>query len=151
MKHVLIAAASMLVAGPASAQDGAPSIDDIAWHFIESYCAFMRADHQFDYDNPDSWRWVMFSNFPGEGRPDPIESPFMRIDGQLMQLEQTGIESIDGGVLRSYASHDKAPYIVKVTMLKGAEGYESSAFSGAITVSRNGASSEVAYKGDCGV
>lgn len=155
MKQILIASCSMLIAGVAAgtavAQDGAPRIDDIVWFNIESYCSFGRVDHTFDYKDPESWRWVLFSNYPGADGVDPLESPFMRIDGQLTQLAQTGVETIDGGVVRTYSSHDVEPYAVELEMLEGAVGYESSAFSGTITVSRNGASSEVAYKGDCGV
>ena len=150
MKHVLIAAASMLVAGSAGAQDGAPRIDDIVWPGIDSYCSFMRADHAFVFDDPSTWRWVLFSNLPAAGA-DPLDTPFMRIDGQLMQLAQTGARTVEGGTVRTYASHDADPYTVEVSLLKGAEGYESTGFSGSIKVSRNGASSEVAYKGDCGV
>ena len=151
MTRMLIAIFSMLTAGPAAAQDGAPRIDDIVWFNIDSYCSFMRADQTFDYNDPASWRWVLFSNLPGEDGADPLDTPFMRLDGQLKQLAQTGAQAIDGGTVRTYASHDAVPYLVDMTMIEGAEGYESSAFSGTIKVSRNGASSEIAYKGDCGV
>ena len=150
MKHVLIAAASMLVAGSAVAQDVAPRIDDIVWPGIDSYCSFMRADHVFVFDDPETWRWVLFSNLSVDAA-DPIESPFMRIDGQLRQLAQTGVRPVEGGVIRTYKSHDADPYTIEVSFIAGAEGYENAAFSGSIKVSRNGASSEVAYKGDCGV
>ena len=155
MKQILIAACSMLMAGVAAgqagAQENAPRIDDIVWFNIDSYCSFGRVDHTVDYKDPESWRWVLFSNYPGADGGDPLEAPFMRIDGQLTQLGQTGVETIDGGVVRTYSSHDAEPYVVQLKMLDGVVGYESSAFSGTITVSRKGASSEVAYKGDCGV
>ena len=104
-----------------------------------------------EYKDPESWRWVLFSNVPGADGGDTLEAPFMRIDGQLVQLAQTGIRPLDGGAVRSYQSHDADPYLVEVSLLEGERGYESSAFSGVITVSRNGVSSEIAYKGDCGV
>ena len=151
MTRVLIAIISMLMAGPAVAQDGAPQIDDIVWFNIDSYCTFTRADQTFDYNDPESWRWVLFTNYPGADGGDPLEAPFMRIDGQLTQLVQTGIRPLDGGAVRSYRSHDADPYLVEVSLLEGERGIESSAFSGVITVSRNGASSEATFKGDCGV
>lgn len=151
MKRIMIAGCSLLLAGSAGAQDSGPRIDDIVWPGIDSYCSFMRADHEFVFDDPGTWRWVLFTNYPEADAPDPIETPFMRIDNQLKQLVQTGVERIDGGVVRIYSSHDMEPYVVKLTLLEGAEGYESSTFSGTITVSRNGVSSDVAYKGDCGV
>ncbi|MEM5470630.1 hypothetical protein WNZ14_02740 [Hoeflea sp. AS60] len=155
MRQMIIAGAAILVgglqSGQADAQDGAPRIDDIVWVYIDSYCSFMRADHSFDYNDPDSWRWVLFSNLPGEDGADPLDTPFMRLDGQLKQLAQTGAQKIDGGLARTYTSHDAVPYVVEMKTLKGAQGYESTAFSGTIKVSRNGASSEIAYKGDCGV
>ena len=150
MRRMSIAAGLALMAGAAAAQDSGPRIDEIYWHNIDSYCSFMRADHQFDYNDPGSWRWVLFTNFPTDSA-DPLETPFMRIDGQLRQLAQTGVQAIDGGELRSYVSHDAEPYEIEVSLLSGEKGYESSAFSGVITVARNGASGEVAYKGDCGV
>lgn len=151
MTRMLIAVFSMLMAGPVVAQDGAPRIDDIVWFNIDSYCAFTRTDHSVEYKDPESWRWVLFSNVPRADGGDPLESPFMRIDGQLTQLAQTGIRPLDGGAVRSYQSHDTDPYLVEVSLLEGERGYESSAFSGVITVSRHGASSEVIFKGDCGV
>jgi len=151
MRPMLIAAFAMLLAGSATAQDGAPRIDDIVWFNIDSYCSFTRADQTFDYNDPESWRWVLFTNYPGADGGDPLEAPFMRIDGQLTQLAQIGIRPLDGGAVRSYQSRDAAPYVVEVSLLEGERGIESSAFSGTIKVSRNGISSEVAYKGDCGV
>ncbi|WP_299870362.1 hypothetical protein [uncultured Hoeflea sp.] len=142
---------AMMTGGAAMAQDPGPRIDDIVWPGIDSYCSFMRADHEFDFNDPESWRWVLFTNFPSNDVDDPIEAPFMRINGQLKQLVQTGVSDIEGGVERSYASHDAEPYTVTLTMLDGDEGYESAAYSGVITVTRGGASSEIAYKGDCGV
>ena len=150
MRQASLAACLMLMTGAATAQDGGPTIDEITWHNIESYCSFMRADHAFAYEDPGSWRWVLFSNFPTDGA-DPLEMPFMRIDGQLMQLRQTGVEAAKGGEVHSYTSQDADPYRVTVSLLEGEKGYESSGFSGVITVSRHGASSETAYKGDCGV
>lgn len=147
-----VAGAALLpMAGMALAQDAAPRIDEIVWHGIDSYCSFTRAGHVFDYNDPESWRWVLFTNYPGAEAGDPIETPFMRIDGQLKQLVQTGVSDIEGGVERRYASHDAEPYAVTLTMLDGEEGYESAAYSGVITVARGGASTEIAYEGDCGV
>tara|TARA_R110000850_G_scaffold110436_2_gene223549 strand:+ start:2018 stop:2464 length:447 start_codon:yes stop_codon:yes gene_type:complete len=148
---MLIAIFSMLMAGPVAAQEGAPRIDDIVWFNIDSYCSFTRAEQSFDYNDPESWRWVLFTNYPDADGADPLETPFMRIDGQLTQLAQTGTRPLDGGVVRSYQSHDADPYLVEVSLLDGEQGNESSAFSGLITVSRHGVSSEVAFKGDCGV
>lgn len=150
MRQVLVSAAFTLMAGAAAAQDSGPRIDEIIWHNIDSYCSFMHADHAFAYDDPGSWRWLMFSNFPSDGT-DPLEMPFMRIDGQLKQLKQTGVESVDGGEIRSFTSHDARPYSVTVSLLEGEKGYESTGYSGVITVSRDGVSSQAAYKGDCGV
>ncbi len=150
MRQMLTAACLVLTAGAATAQDGSPRIDEIYWHNIDGYCAFMLADHTINYDDPGSWRWVLFSNFP-TGNTDPLEMPFVRIDGQLKQLKQTGVEAVDGGEMRSYTSQDAEPYSVEVSLLEGEKGYESTAFSGVIRVTRNGASNEVAYKGDCGV
>jgi hypothetical protein len=151
MRCRLIAIFSMLMAGPAAAQEGAPRIDDIVWFNIDSYCSFTRAEQTFDYNDPESWRWVLFTNYPDADGADPLETPFMRLDGQLTQLAQTGARPLDGGVVRSYQSHDADPYLVEVSLLDGEQGNESSAFSGVITVSRHGVSSEVTFKGDCGV
>lgn len=150
MRKASIAACLALIAGAAHAQDSGPVIDEIHWQNIDSYCSFMRADHAFDFNDPGSWRWVLFSNFPTDSI-DPLEAPFMRIDGQLKQLAQTGVQAIEGGEVRTYTSHDVDPYAVELRLLEGEKGYESSGYSGVITVSRDGLSSEVAYKGDCGV
>ena len=151
MKRFLIAACAASCAGLAQAQDGAPRIDEIVWPGIDSYCSFMRADHVFVFDDPSTWRWVLFSNYPEFDGPEPLDAPFMRIDGQLKQLEQTKVEETENGTRRSYVTHDAEPYEVVLTLLPGPSGAESSAFSGSIAVSRNGATGSVDFKGDCGV
>jgi len=54
----------------------------------------------------------LFSNFP-TGTTDPLEAPFMRIDGRLKQLAQTGIQAVVGGEVRTYTSHDGSPMTSK--------------------------------------
>ncbi|MCY0148865.1 hypothetical protein OEG84_14435 [Hoeflea sp. G2-23] len=150
MKALTLAALAALMTGAAFAQEGGPRIGEIVWPDIDSYCSFMRADHNFVYDDPSSWRWVLFTNFPVD-ETDTIEAPFMRIDDQLRQLAQTEVQEIDGGVVRIYRSHDVDPYRVELTMMDGEQGSESAGYSGTIKVSRSGNSSEIAYQGDCGV
>ncbi|WP_322988024.1 hypothetical protein [Hoeflea sp.] len=149
MKALTLTALAALMAGTAVAQESGPRVGDIVWPDIESYCSFMRAGHIFDYNDPSSWRWVLFTNFPVD-ETDTIETPFMRIDDQLRQLAQIDMQEIDGGVVRIYRSHDANPYRVELTMIDGEQGSESAGYSGTITVSRSGTSSEIAYEGDCG-
>jgi hypothetical protein len=151
MRRRMITAVLTMMAAGAVAKEAGPRIGEIVWPGIDSYCSFMRAEHVFDFNDPESWRWVLFTNFPSNDVDDPMEAPFMRINAQLKQLKQTGVSEIEGGMARSYASYDADPYLVTVTMLDGEESYESAGYGGTITVSRGGASSEIAYKGDCGV
>ena len=129
MRQMLTAACLVLTAGAATAQDGSPRIDEIYWHNIDGYCAFMLADHTINYDDPGSWRWVLFSNFPTDG-VDPLEMPFVRIDGQLKQLRQTGIEAVDGGEVRRYTSQDAEPLQCRGEPARGREGLREHGFFG---------------------
>jgi hypothetical protein len=152
MKQIVLAS-SLIAAltGASVAQSGAPRIDDVAWAQIDAYCIFQRNGQTLTFDNPDTWRFVFFSNLPNEINTDPLESPFMRLDGQLIQLEQTSVKQLGNGQLRSYSAGSDPAYSIQISMIEGEKGSESTAYSGGIAVTRNGQTSEVGYSGDCGV
>ena len=55
------------------------------------------------------------------------------------------------GELRSYRTWGEPSYDVKVSMIKGESGGESTAYTGTISVSGPGGQEEVEFHGDCGV
>lgn len=142
-------AGALMTAAVSQAQEG-PQIGDIQWPYISSYCTFMRDGHVFDYNNPDSWVFVFFSELPGEGL-DRMNRSFMRIDGQLRELALDSIEAEGAAERRIFHTLGQAPYTVAVVTRPGDAGYEHTDYAGTITVSRGAGSSSVAIKGDCGV
>lgn len=127
-----------------------PKIEEIRWPWIDSYCTFMKADHTFVFDDLKSWRFVFFSPFSEKGN-DIMQRGFMRIDGQLRELALKSVTKIDASEQRRYHSHDDPPYLIEVVSEAGKPTYEAVGYSGRITVSRQGATSSVMFKGDCGV
>lgn len=128
------------------------TLDEIAWPNIESYCSFMRAGHVFTYDDPATWRWVFFSTLPGESsKRDPIETPFVSIDGQLTQLVQTAVETTGFETTRRYVAKTDPEVTVEVFFKEKDSGEESTAYTGTITAKRGGETATVDFTGDCGV
>jgi len=137
------------MAGAPQAQQR-PSIDDVLWPWIGSYCSFTKAGHIFEFDDLNTWRFVFFTEFP-ETEADLWGRAFMRIDGQLRELVPTGVETRGATEVYRYRTHDAPPHEVTVEATPGAQGYESMPYSGIITVSRQGATAQQAFSGDCGV
>lgn len=126
-------------------------LDEIAWPGINSYCSFRRAGHVFAFDDPATWRFVFFSNLPMMGRPDPIETPFVSIDGQLTQLVQTGMETTGFETTRRYVAKTDPEVAVEVFFRETGSGAEATAYEGTITATRGGQSAKADFIGDCGV
>ena len=146
IRRAVMAIAASAAFVPAQAQD-LPSIDDIAWHYIESYCTFMRADHDFVFDDPDSWRFVFFTNFPSEAGQEIFGTGFMRIDGALREFRMVARE----GDTVTMQTSDAEPLVATLALKPGEKGYEATGYTGTITVARGSVSSSVDFAGDCGV
>ncbi len=138
-----------ITVAPASASE--LTLDEIAWPNIDSYCTFMRAGHVFTFDDPRTWRFVFFSNMPSTGKRDPIETPFVRIDGQLTQLTQTDMETTGFETTRRYAAKTDPEVTVEVFFRETGAGAEATGYSGTITANRAGQTATVDFTGDCGV
>lgn len=150
MKKFVAAAAAIFMGSVHLAQAQQPIITDIHWPFINSYCTFQRAGQDFDYNNPDSWRFVFFDNI------DTITGSnaryaYVGLHHQVRQLEEIDTVSSGEGELRTYRTWGEPSYEVKVSMIKGEDSYESTPFTGTISVSGPGGSEEVEFHGDCGV
>ncbi len=145
----LLACGLGLAVAPAAAAE--LTLDEIAWPNIDSYCTFMRAGHVFTFDDPRTWRFVLFSNMPSTGERDPIETPFVRIDGQLTQLAQTDMETTGFETTRRYVAATDPALTVEVFFRETGQGGESTGYSGTITASRDGGTATVDFTGDCGV
>lgn len=136
-------------AGPALAQ-GQPVMTDIAWPGIDSYCTFMREGHDFDYNDPESWRFVFFSQLDTSGE-QAVETAFMSIGHNLRQLELVDSSQSGNEETRLYRSLGAGSHDIVVTMRGGEEGYESTGYTGSIEVSGPLGEETVAFHGDCGV
>jgi hypothetical protein len=134
-----------------AAQAQQPIVTDVHWPFISSYCTFMRAGQQFNYNDPESWRFVFFDNF------DTITGSnenyaYVGLHHQVRQLEELSREETDSGEKRLYRTYGEPSYIVEVVMNNdGDTSPESAAFSGTITVSGSSGDEQVEFHGDCGV
>lgn len=145
----ILACGLAIAASPAGA--AGMTLDEIAWPDIRSYCTFMRAGHVFTFDDPRTWRFVFFSNMPAMDKPDPIETPFVSIDGQLTQLTQTAMETTGSETTRRYVAKTDPEVAVEVFMRETGSGGEATGYEGRITASRDGETATVEFTGDCGV
>lgn len=147
-RFLATSAAALLTTMSAMAQPSV--ITDIHWPYIDSYCTFWRLGHRFDFNDPESWRFVFFTQKDGLHEPY-AETGFAAIGHQLRQLELVSREETPAGETRHYRSLGEAPHDVFVTMKAGEEGYESTGYAGSIAVSGPYGEETVAFEGDCGV
>ncbi|MEP1444242.1 MAG: hypothetical protein ABJK39_14645 [Hyphomicrobiales bacterium] len=154
MKFINQALIASVVAGlwltgvtSASAQKP-PSLDDIHWYLSDSFCSFSRENHTFNYDDPESWRYIFMTGFPND---QDGELGYARIDGRLRELQETERFKADGFEIIVYKTWDKNPYTVTVARKAGAGSQESTNYTGNILVERNGVGHGTSFKGDCGV
>ncbi len=147
---LLTMAASTLLAPAAVAQD-APAINDIRWYQLDSYCTFMRADHEFVYDDPETWTFVFFTNFPNEAGAEIFSTGFMRIDGALREFRFVSRETSGEGEAITMATSDEQPMTATINLSAGAKGEEATGYTGTIDVTRGDKTASVAFSGSCGV
>ncbi len=143
-------AVSLLTVILSPARAKSPTIDEIQWWRINSYCTFMRNGQEFVFEDPDTWRFVFFTDRPERGL-DLMGRAFMRIDGQLRELALQSVTANGGSWQRRYHTHDDVPYVIEVAAAPVNKGQEHTSYTGAITVSRDGMTSSVDFAGDCGV
>ena len=150
----MLAAAALLAAmtGTSAAQDDGLSIDEILWPYIDSYCTFVNEGHQFVFDDLETWRFVVFTNYPQVAESDPLERIFMRLDGGLRELNLEKLTPGENGAeTRLYRSHDTLAYEVTMELSVGEKGYESTPYEGTVTVKRGEKQASTRISGDCGV
>lgn len=129
-------------------QARAQIFNDIVWYQIESYCSFMRAGHEFVFDDPNSWRWVAFSNFPAEGQ-EPLDRLFLKVNGNLREFNLAEARETDGVPQRIYKTSGDPEITVQMDLYPGEESYESTAYEGVLIEPVSGETIE--FSGDCGV
>ncbi|HMQ57713.1 MAG TPA: hypothetical protein PKE65_04135 [Rhizobiaceae bacterium] len=151
-KHITCMLCGLLGAAPAAANQAAgPSIDDIHWHFVDSYCTFTREALDFVYDDPETWRFVLITNFPDGPGADPFEFAFLRIDGMLRELRKTRRTKDGEADIVVMATTDSPPLVAELRLKETGRGEEATAYSGVLKVSRADRQSSTPVKGDCGV
>lgn len=141
----LTAGAAMLLGAAAQAS----AFDDIHWPYIDSYCSLMRADHVLDFDDLDTWRFVAFSNYPGEYGAEPLDRLFMRIRSDLREFNLVEERETDDVRRRIYRTAGDPVIEVEMRISGSEKGYESTNYEGVLIESASGES--VDFKGDCGV
>ena len=90
---------------------------------------------------------MFFTGFPQD--PDGVMPAYMRINGVLRELV------VESGSFEahqiSYRVPGDADLAVALSLKAGEKGYESTAYSGTLRVTRGAESVETGFSGDCGV
>lgn len=146
--HVTFAAGFFLQAVSGSIAQTAPSLDDIHWYLTDSYCSFSRVEQAFNYDDPESWRYIFLTGF---SNGTDGELGYARLDGRLRELQEVERFQEGKSEIIVYKTWDKNPYTVTVQRVAGDSGAEYTNYKGAIHVERNGVGAATPFKGDCGV
>ncbi len=153
----------LLTAGTALADD--ITVSDFNWYGNDAYCSFQLADQSFDYNDPNSWRFVLITNLPEVDLDNLPETPdeiamqeqksyataFMSLNHAFHELSMKSGSVREDGFNMVYTTHGARPYEVTLDANMLEKGYESQFYEGTIRVTRDGASASVKFKGDCGV
>ena len=131
---------------PASAQ----LITDVAWPNIDSYCIFQRAEQKLVYDDPDTWKFVFFSNVDGSGMGRP-ETAFVAIRYQLHKLQLVNSSETADGETRTYRTFSGPDFSFVIDLSVTEEGGEYTSYTGTMTVEGDGETEVIEIHGDCGV
>lgn len=142
-------AAGGLIVATTSAQAQETVFGDFVWHHIDAYCTFMKADNVFNFDDPESWRFVAFANYPNENVAEPLDRLFIRINADYREFDLVE-EREEAGIRRQFYRTPSDPVIeVEMQIHVSEKGYKSTGYEGVLIESRSGNS--IAFKGDCGV
>jgi hypothetical protein len=144
-----IMVAILAAAGPTRAEP--PQIGDIAWPGIDAYCTAFRAGHSFVFDDAETWRFVMFSNFPTGDAPEPFGTTFIRVNGMLREFKLRSVEPTGGFKTMRLATADAAPITAVVTVGDKTESFESFSFRGTLSVTAGGETATLDIEASCGV
>ncbi len=153
MLKPLLLATAVAVAGAnlARTEDKkAPVVGEIQWHLADSYCNFFRAGHTFDYNKPESWRFVFMTSLVSDSKVS-VERGYARIDGLLRELELVSRDKTDTGEKRVYRTFGDQPVTLTIAMKEGDSGTEHTNYKGTISAKGPGGISVLAFTGDCGV
>lgn len=142
--------------GPAVSEiAGQKVIQDIHWPQIDAYCVFRRKEQTFDYDDPDTWRFVYFTSF-GHVLPEDSDleadkvTAFARLYYLLRELQLVSEEETGDKLKRVYRTYSKPAQDVVLDLTKTEEGSEHTAYEGTMSVSGPFGSETIDVKGDCG-
>ena len=141
------------------------TINAFNWYTNDSYCSFQLTDQSFDYNDPNTWRYVLITNLPEvdfDNLPDTPEeiaaqeqksyaTAFMSINHAFHELSMKTGSVRDDGFSIVYTTHGERPFEVTLDAKMLEKGYESQSYKGTISVIRGDATASVAFKGDCGV
>lgn len=151
-KNSRLAALALVFVGPAtaSATENGPVIGEIEWHRVDSYCNFFKSGHVFDFDKPESWRFLFLTFFTSDNRI-AVERGYANINGLLRELELAERTETENGERRIYRTFGDAPVTLTIDMRAGKGGSEHTSYTGTIVASDIEGSTSVDFTGDCGV
>lgn len=132
----------LCVAAPAQEP---PRLTEISWYLTDSYCAFTKADHVFDYNDPQSWKFVFLTSLTRQ------KTAYIGINHELYELKEIDMIVNDDHEIYRYETWEDQPVTVTVKLIEGAKGYEATAYSGHITLEGAGSNETTEFIGDCGV
>jgi hypothetical protein len=147
LKAVLVAGLLMAAGAGPRAQDSV--FGDFVWHHIDAYCTFMRADNVFKFDDPESWRFLAFANYPNENGVEPLDRLFMRIRNDLREFNLVEESETEGTRRRIYRTAGDPVIEVEMRISGSEKGYESTNCQGTLIEPTSG--DTVDFRGDCGV
>ena len=127
-----------------------PSLSAMRVAATDAYCRFMDAEHVLDEADPETWDFLLLTEWPPTGEPANEFPARVKINGTEYVLPFKGQEDAKtGGWTRWYESADTT-YMIEVVAETAADEGEAIAYTGTIRVVSPLAGQAVRFKGVCG-
>ncbi|WP_084417900.1 hypothetical protein [Henriciella litoralis] len=112
----------------------------------DAYCTLMRESHTFNFDDPDTWRFVFTTSM--EGDPQPAQ---VKINDDILEFtRESRTKSENGNETWRYRSADRG-IVIELNLKPTESGPEYTNYSGNIAIVEPTETERMGIKGSCGV
>ena len=112
----------------------------------DAYCTLMRESHTFNFDDPDTWRFVFTTSVEGDPQPAQIKIN----DDVLDFTREMRTKGEDGIETWRYRSADRG-IVVELNLKETDSGPEYTNYSGNMAIVEPTQTERMGIKGSCGV
>ena len=146
-----LCAISLVACSGGQAADEAPEtaalvIEEMHVPHSNTYCNLMKADHEFVYDDQETWKFVFITDVMGDPQPATI-----RINGEDMRFNEESRTADESGLETWRYRSEDGDIAVELQLRETGAGQEYTDYEGTMAIVEPVQTEQIAVKGDCGV